>query len=62
MSANYLYHSVSPENEPTGGAFTEFAIADYVLNFPQRKIVAGSIRITANVVATDSATDVHIAD
>lgn len=61
MSANYLYHSVSPENEPTGGAFTEFAIADYVLNFPQRKIVAGSIRITANVVATDSDTDVHIA-
>ena len=54
MSSNYLYHSVSPENEPSSGAFTEFAIADYVLNFPNRKLVAGSIRITANVVATDS--------
>jgi len=54
MSSNYLYHSVSPENEPSGGAFTEFAIADYVLNFPQRKIVAGSIRISANVVITDT--------
>ena len=54
MSSNYLYHSVSPENEPSGGAFTQFAIADYVLNFPNRKLVAGSIRITANVVATDS--------
>ena len=54
MSANYLYHSVSPENEPSGGAFGEFAIADYVLNFPNRKIVAGSIRITASVVATDT--------
>ena len=54
MSSNYLYHSVSPENEPSSGAFTQFAIADYVLNFPNRKIVAGSIRITANVVATDT--------
>ena len=54
MSSNYLYHSVSPENEPSGGAFTQFAIADYVLNFPNRKLVAGSIRISATVVATDS--------
>ena len=54
MSANYLYHTVSPENEPTGGSFNEFAIADYVLTFPQRKIIAGSIRITANVVCTSS--------
>ena len=54
MSSNYLYHSVAPENEPSSGAFTEFSIADFVLNFPQRKIVAGSIRITANVVATDT--------
>ena len=54
MSANYLYHNVSPENEPAGGSFGEFAIADYVLNFPQRKIVAGSIRITANVLVNDT--------
>ena len=45
---------MSPENEPSSGAFTEFSIADYVLNFPNRKLVAGSIRITANVVATDT--------
>ena len=31
MSANYLYHNVSPENEPAGGSFGEFAIADYFL-------------------------------
>tara|TARA_R110000796_G_scaffold63084_4_gene145383 strand:+ start:2482 stop:3660 length:1179 start_codon:yes stop_codon:yes gene_type:complete len=54
MSANYLYHTVSPENEPNGGSFGEFAIADFVLNFPQRKLVAGSIRITANVLANDT--------
>ena len=54
MSSNYLYHSVSPENQPSSGAFSEFSIADFVLNFPQRKLVAGSIRITANVVVTDS--------
>ena len=54
MSANYLYHSVDSENAPSSGAFGEFSIADYVLNFPNRKIIAGSIRITGNVVATDS--------
>ena len=54
MSSNYLYHSVNPENEPSSGSFTEFSIADFILNFPSRKIVAGSVRITANVVATDT--------
>tara|TARA_R110000822_G_scaffold140875_1_gene278647 strand:+ start:1648 stop:2805 length:1158 start_codon:yes stop_codon:yes gene_type:complete len=57
MSQNYLYHTLTPENQPSSGAFTEFAMADFVLNFPQRKLVAGSIRISANVECTDSKAD-----
>tara|TARA_R110002126_G_scaffold96892_1_gene226332 strand:- start:3816 stop:4961 length:1146 start_codon:yes stop_codon:yes gene_type:complete len=52
--SSYLYSTVQPENAPSNGIFSEFSIADFVLNFPQRKLVSGSIRITANVVVKDS--------
>tara|TARA_R110001592_G_scaffold43933_2_gene141966 strand:+ start:880 stop:2043 length:1164 start_codon:yes stop_codon:yes gene_type:complete len=57
MSSAYLYHQVSPENQPSSGEFKEFSTADYVLNFPNRKIVAGSIRITANVICSDTSAE-----
>ena len=49
MSQNYLYHCVQPENVPNGDVWEEFAMCDFALNFPQRKMVAGSLRLSANV-------------
>tara|TARA_R100000951_G_scaffold77160_1_gene65162 strand:- start:3992 stop:5155 length:1164 start_codon:yes stop_codon:yes gene_type:complete len=49
MSQNYLYHCIQPDNEPSNGIFTEFSMADFSLTFPERKLVTGSIRISANV-------------
>ena len=40
MSQNYLYHCVQPENVPNGDVWEEFAMCDFALNFPQRKMVA----------------------
>tara|TARA_R110002153_G_scaffold1136_4_gene5445 strand:+ start:3344 stop:4516 length:1173 start_codon:yes stop_codon:yes gene_type:complete len=53
MSKNYLYHTITPENDRSDG-FTEFGMADFVLNFPQRKLMAGSIRISGNLSVVDT--------
>jgi len=57
MSSNYLYHTITPENEPDPAqGFQEFAMAEFVCNFPQRKIMSGSIRLSGNVTITDTLT------
>ena len=57
MSQNYLYHCIQPDNEPSNGTFSEFSMADFTLVFPQRKLVTGSIRITANVALVGGVAD-----
>ena len=57
MSQNYLYHCIQPDNEPSSGTFSEFSMADFTLTFPQRKLVTGSIRITANVALAGGVAD-----
>lgn len=56
MSSNYLYHTITPENDNPSG-FSEFAMCDFVLNFPQRKLMTGSIRMTGNVTISDTTTN-----
>ena len=57
MSQNYLYHCIQPDNEPSSGTFSEFSMADFTLTFPQRKLVTGSIRISANVALVGGVAD-----
>ena len=65
MSQSYLYHCIQPDNEPSSGVFNEFSMADFSLTFPQRKLITGSIRLSANVVitgglASNNATDQNV--
>lgn len=55
MSTSYLYHTITPENDNPNG-FSEFSMVDFVLNFPQRKLMTGSVRLTGNVSITDTET------
>tara|TARA_R110000782_G_scaffold45394_3_gene100875 strand:+ start:5414 stop:6580 length:1167 start_codon:yes stop_codon:yes gene_type:complete len=57
--SNYLYHTITPENDNPSG-FSEFAMIDYVLNFPQRKLMTGSIRLSGNFVYDDTEADFNI--
>tara|TARA_R110000803_G_scaffold89107_3_gene156251 strand:- start:3766 stop:4941 length:1176 start_codon:yes stop_codon:yes gene_type:complete len=61
MSNNLIYHIVTAENDRPGSTgadgFGEFSMIDFILNFPDRKLVNNSIRFTGDVIVATTMTN-----
>tara|TARA_R110000796_G_scaffold95170_2_gene200305 strand:+ start:2835 stop:4010 length:1176 start_codon:yes stop_codon:yes gene_type:complete len=61
MSNNLIYHIVTPENDRSGSTasdgFPEFSMIDFVMNFPDRKLVNNSIRLVGDVIVGSTMTN-----
>ena len=54
--SNLIYHIVTPENDNPNG-FQEFDMIDFVLNYPDRKLLSNTVRLVGDVLVTSTKAD-----
>ncbi len=50
MTSNYTYHRILPQNAKNG--YTEFDVVDFELDFPERALLLGTVRLEGEVEIT----------
>tara|TARA_R110001592_G_scaffold9704_9_gene51373 strand:- start:3292 stop:4437 length:1146 start_codon:yes stop_codon:yes gene_type:complete len=57
--SNLIYHIVTPENDNPNG-FQEFDMIDFVLNYPDRKLLSNTVRLVGDVLVTSTKADNNV--